>query len=281
MSLKFGGIGVLLAIHRVSTTTILLFFAVGPATAFLVWALSAGGRPVLQSGLPDKPLVLELVRYVKWFLLTFSLAAFVARLDIFLVSTWSSIRETGIYSAGQTFALVPQLVGTYLAIVLSPRVMPYWQHGQLGGFFRRMQVILFAGAGLIYVFAVIALPRLGPLLLPARFAAAQPVILVLLPGALAGLITFPLTITVVMFLRPRFLLVMDCVALPVVLLLYRWSIPAYGAVGAAWVTSGACVIKAAIAQFVAWSSVRPAKQPQAAVTPEVCTALVLEEGKLS
>ena len=86
----------------------------------------------------------------------------------------------------------------------------------------------------------------------ARFAAAQNAILVLLPGALAGLATFPVTMTFLMFVRPRFLFTVDCLATPVVCLLYAYAIPRYGALGAAWVTSGSCLTRALVAQVAAW-----------------------------
>jgi len=54
--------------------------------------------------------------------------------------------------------------------------------------------------------------------------------------------------------RPRFLFSMELLASPLLILLYYYTIPAYGAVGAAWVTSASRLIKAEIAQGVAWKS---------------------------
>ncbi len=277
MTLKFGGIGIFLLLDRVTPAVLVAFFAIGPGATALLWTMSRG-RVVLASAFPERKLLLELLHYVKWFLLTFSVAALVARIDVFLVSTWSSVHEAGIFSAGQTFAIIPQLIGTYLAVVLSPRVMPYMQQGVLMSFFRRFQTVMIASAILVYVAAALTLPQLGPWLLPAKFVAAQRVILFLLPGTLAGFVTFPLTITVVMFLRPQFLVAMDCIALPIALVLYHRYIPAYGAVGAACVTSAICVIKAATAQAVAWSSVRPAAEHSVA-TPVALEQICMEEGK--
>jgi len=49
---------------------------------------------------------------------------------------------------------------------------------------------------------------------------------------------------------------MDCIALPFMILLYRYAIREHGAVGAAWVTSVSFVLKALIAQIKAWQLAR-------------------------
>jgi hypothetical protein len=79
---------------------------------------------------------------------------------------------------------------------------------------------------------------------------------VLLPGALAALVSFPLTYTLLMFARPRFLFLMDACTAPILLIVYYWVVPAYGPVGAAFVTSASRVGKAGIAQAVAWWTVK-------------------------
>jgi O-antigen/teichoic acid export membrane protein len=251
MAMRYGGIAVLLVLGSVRPERVLFFYASGPLFAFLVWVTLM--RKKLGSA---APVSLDdfgaLARTVKWFALTFGLGALLSRLDIFLVSTWSSIGEAGIYGAAQTFALVPQLMGTYLALVYSPRLMPYLQSGRFADFFRKFQTVIIAACVAIFVLAVPALNVFGKLILPARFAAAQNAILVLLPGALAGLATFPVTMTFLMFVRPRFLFTVDCLAAPLVVLLYAYAIPRYGALGAAWVTSGSCMTRALVAQVAAW-----------------------------
>jgi hypothetical protein len=56
----------------------------------------------------------------------------------------------------------------------------------------------------------------------------------------------------VMFVRPKFLFIMDCISFPILVLLYFYAISRYGAVGAAWVTSAANMTRALIAQSMAW-----------------------------
>jgi O-antigen/teichoic acid export membrane protein len=251
MSLKYGGIAALLVFGSVQPERVLLFYAAGPLLAFFVWVIQA------RRNFKDAP-PLSLTEFrvltgtVQWFVLTFGLGALLSRLDIFMVSSLSSISQAGIFGAAQTFALVPQLVGAYLALIYSPRLIPYLHAGKLAVFFRQFQTILLAVCVLIFLLAVPTLNLFGKWVLPGRFIAAQPAILALLPGALAGLATFPVTVTILMFVRPRFLFMVDCIATPMVVLLYVCAIPRYGALGAAWVTSGSCVTRALIAQVTAW-----------------------------
>jgi O-antigen/teichoic acid export membrane protein len=251
MSLKYGGIAALLIFGAAQPERVLLFYAVGPLLAFFIWLIQArknlrGAPPLSLAGFRDLTLT------VKWFVLTFGLGALLSRLDIFMVSSLSSISQAGIFGAAQTFALVPQLIGSYLALIYSPRVIPYLQTGNFSDFFRQFQTNMFAVGILIFVLAVPSLNLFGKWILPGRFVAAQSAILVLLPGALAGLATFPVTVTLLMFVRPRFLFLVDCMAAPIVALLYMYVIPRYGALGAAWVTSSSCVTRAMIAQVTAW-----------------------------
>jgi hypothetical protein len=63
---------------------------------------------------------------------------------------------------------------------------------------------------------------------------------------------FPLTLPFLLFVRPRFFFVMDCLSLPILLTLYIFAIKHHGALGAAWVTAASKVIKGLLAQIVAW-----------------------------
>ena len=265
--LKFGGIALLLSLNRAAPARVLVWFGVGPAAAAGIWFVFLG-RHFLRVEAQWK-LAKELLVFIKWFLFIFSLAACISRLDVFLLAKWTSLSEVGIFSAGQTVAWVPQLLGAYLGIVVSPKVMPLWQERKLGSFFWRFQLGMLLTGTAIYIVAIYGMSSFRWLLPPA-FARSEAVIMALLPGALAGLITFPLTITLLMFLRPKFLFIMDCISLPLLLALYRYAIPQYGALGAAWVTSAANVVRAGVAQVVAWQCAR-----QNEVMPELALAPVI------
>ncbi|MGB8472936.1 MAG: hypothetical protein WCE61_02485 [Candidatus Acidiferrum sp.] len=268
LSMKYGGISLLLAFGSVKPGWVLFFFAAGPLAAFLTW-LALVSKKFRGVGRVRLEHFQSLFRTVKWFALTFGLGALLSRLDIFLVSTWSSISEAGIFGAAQVFALIPQMLGTYMAVVYSPRLMPYLRDGKFADFFRQFQTIMIAFCVVIFALAFPALKFFGTWVLPGRFVTAHSAILVLLPGALAGLATFPVTITFLMFVRPRFLFTLDCIVLPFVILSYAYAIPRYGAIGAAWVTSGSCVTRAAIAQLTAWRWLRRRPDMQRAALAEL------------
>jgi O-antigen/teichoic acid export membrane protein len=194
----------------------------------------------------------KLWKHVRLFLITFGLATLRSRLDIFLLSKWSTLSEVGIFSAGQVIAWVPVLVGTYLAVILTPRIMPLARDGKFNAFYRKFQPALLGACILGYLLSLFAIPLIGPMLLPSTFARSLPIISVLIPGAIAGLSSFPLTLNFLMFVRPKFLFTMDCISLPIVVLLFFCAIPRYGAIGAAWVTSAANMARALIAQMMAW-----------------------------
>jgi O-antigen/teichoic acid export membrane protein len=249
MLLKFGGIALLLRFGMATPGGVLIWFITGPAVVAAVWT-ALHGHSMLRTR-PSRGDTRDLLSYTRWFLVTFALAALISRMDLFLLARWGGLREAGIFAAGQAVAWIPQLVGTYLAIVIGPRVMPAWGEGRLLQLIRRFQLGLGATAVAGYVLAMIGLRWLGPLVFPAAFFRSRAVMQALLPGALAGFVTFPLVLTTLMFLRPRFLLLMDCLTLLPLVGLYFLIIPRFGAVGAAWVTTVANVTRATIAQVVA------------------------------
>jgi len=267
VAVKFGGIAAIIPLGWISVGRTLVMFALAPAAVFLGWAASYG-RPLLRTLAVKFSTAKELVSYVKWFLLTFALANVLVRMDVFLLTRWSGLRQVGVYSAGQVFAFIPQLLGVYLAVILSPRIMPYRESGQLAGFFRRYHRAAALAGIVIYIAARLGVQLLGPTLLPHAFVRSAHVIVILLPGAVAGFLLFPVAIPLLMFLRPKFLFTMDLIALPFLIVAYRQAIPAGGAEGAAWVTCTYACVKGVIAFGMAWycasqSGERPTTQPVA------------------
>jgi len=270
--LKFGGIAALLVLGSVSPGLALGLFVLGPASGMALFALLRGTSLFRVLPLRRAPLA-ELLSCVKWFLLTFCLSSVLARIDLFLLSSWGPIGEVGILSAAYALALGFELLGTYLAVVYSPKVMPLCRESRFGAFYRRFQSrLLLACLGLL-VGGVVGVSILGPVLLPPSFEPAGVTFLLLLPGALAAFATFPLTLAFVMFLRPRFIFALDCLSIPVLLAGYALVIPRHGAVGAAVVTSAGRLIKAVMTQIVAWRQTYQLEGPPGeggfvAATPE-------------
>ena len=79
-------------------------------------------------------------------------------------------------------------------------------------------------------------------LLPAAFRESADIFLILLAGNLVSFATFPVALPLVMFIRPRFMVLMDCIALPVLLALYSLAV-SQGAIGVAWVTTTSLIVR--------------------------------------
>jgi O-antigen/teichoic acid export membrane protein len=254
-ALKFGSIGLLLYFAKPSAVTILTLFAAAPILVTAI-VLVSGGKRLLRVPFSGSALA-ELFRHVKWFVAVSATGTLMSRLDVFMVSSVGGVGNAGIYSAAQTFSLVPQLIGSYIAVVFSPRIMPMLEAGTLRKLYQQVQSVLLAFAVLGFSVAVLLVPKISGVVFPASFLRAGPAIVVLLPAGLCALINFPLTILLLLFTRPRFLIALDCILLPVVFVAYRLVIPTYGVLGAAIVTTTATLLKTAVMQVSAWRMLRP------------------------
>jgi hypothetical protein len=151
-------------------------------------------------------------------------------------------------------------LGSYVSVLLSPRISPLLNERRFFAFFQTTQKWVLLGAFLFLTVGSIAAISLGPLVLPAAFRKSAEVALVMMPGAAAGLATFPLTLSFVMFYRPRFLFTLDCYSVPLLLLLHWYLVPPFGALGAAAVSSGANLARAALVQALAWRWARESEE---------------------
>ena len=257
--MRLGGISILLLAGTASPESLILFFLIGPLVA-LVFALKSFGRELDFRSAVRADVVWELLVVVGWFALTFGITSIVSRLDLFLLRTWSDLREVGIFSAGQTFAMLPEAVGGYIAIVLGPRVIPYCRDGRFPEFFQRFHVFIVLVCVALYASAFFGIEFIAPYLFSASFSRSSTIILILLPGGLTSLVCFPLTYTFLMFARPRFLFAVDCFFLPVLCIAFFLVVPRYGAIGAAWLSTVSRLTRAGIAWFAAWDSARSAEQ---------------------
>lgn len=251
VTLRIAGLAICAWLNALSPATVLLCYAAAPLVVTLAW-LALQGRKLFPS-LRARGEIFGLIgSNVSWLLITFGTASLLSRMDLFMVSRWSNLGEAGIYAGAQSVALVPQMLGLYLSVILGPKIMPLLAEKKFYGFFRNVQTALVALSAVCGLGFVLVWPFIGPLILPPHYARSSDVIRAMMPGAFAGLVTFPLTLSFLMYVRPRFLFSVDCVSLPLMIVFYYYSIRAYGAVGAAWTSTAAAVFRAAIAQFFAW-----------------------------
>jgi|GEM_PF-5368784 len=139
MAIKFGGVGLGIALLPVDPEHVLIFFALGPAVAFGGF-LVRYGRVFWQSLVRNGAAFKELLGYVKWYLITFAAGAIISRFDLIMLTSRAGIDEVGIFSGAHAYALIPEVFGTYLTVVLSPRIVPLCQQQKFFGFFRGVQL---------------------------------------------------------------------------------------------------------------------------------------------
>ncbi|MBL0156899.1 MAG: oligosaccharide flippase family protein [Bryobacterales bacterium] len=253
--MRMGGVGLLIALGQVSTGAVLVSFLFAPLLAFACWA-STAGREVVQNVRVDRPMMRLLFANLGWYLLTFGLSGAISRMDVFVLSQWTDLREVGIYSAGATLAIIPQILGSYLSVLFSPKITPLLNEGRFFNYFRRVQGGILALTALSYLVFRLTWPPAATYLLPASFVRSGDIVQALIPGALAGMATLPLTLSFILFVRPRFFFALDCVAVPFLLAGYYFGLKTSGVVGAAWVTTGVNLSRALIAQVLAWKWAR-------------------------
>jgi O-antigen/teichoic acid export membrane protein len=251
---RYGGSGVLIALQAVSPLRVLIIFALAPIV--LTAGLMAGPARKLLSVPLNLHAFTQVLGFVKTYVATTMVGSIATRMDLFFVSSLATVSEAGQFGAAQTLVLIPQLVGMYAGVVFGPRVMPMWKTGKLVAAYQRFQTAAIAGCVIVYLLAVTLAAPITRLVFPARFGAAAVLTVILLPVGLAGLMKFPWTVSVLLFSRPRFLLVLDILLLPLLAAAYMLVIPKYGAQGAAFITMSYALGKTATLQWLGWRTLK-------------------------
>ena len=268
--IKYGGVSALAFSHQVTLERVLLLYIAGPALAFLV-SLFLTPSILFFRGL-SWGLAREFAVLVSWFLITFGSAALAARADLFILSARTSVAEAGLFALASMVPLGAQLLGSYASVLLSPNISKLVEARQFYPFFKAAQSNVLKASAVFLILGSGAILFAGPLLLPEGYDEVARVALVMMPGATAGLATFPITLAFVMFHRPKFLFLLDCCTLPLILAVHWTLVPIYGAIGAAAISSGANVLRASLVQGLAWHW---ARQPhQVPLTPLSDTRVV-------
>jgi O-antigen/teichoic acid export membrane protein len=200
-------------------------------------------------------------------LATCGVGVLVARLDLLVLGAAGEPAELGLFGIASTVAMIPMLGGAYLAPALSPRIVPSCRDGHFAALFATTQKMLLAAAVTMFVVIALTVPMLVNAVLPASYAAAIPVVRVLLVSGLAGFVTFPLTLHFLLFFSPRTYVAMDLASFPLLLPVYVYAAREYGALGVAWVSAAANATKAAIAQVRANHLLHRVNDAAATVAP--------------
>lgn len=246
----------------------ILGFGAGPAGVLLMLALAAGASGLLAGLLArqsfgsgsasagmsrDRRLALgELLRLLRWYTPSIALGATIGRLDVLMLGLIAGATQLGLYGAALGVAQAPELIGAYLGIALSPYLVAQAQQGAARGLMLRLHGALLALA--FIGFAAMAMALASPLanLLPPAYAGTGPLLLLLLAGTLAGMVTTPLALPLVLLARRDFLLKVDCIAAPLAAMAYLLAIPAHGAIGAAMVAATTHLVRSGAVHLMAW-----------------------------
>lgn len=260
LAVKFGGCALLLLALQPHADTLMLAIALGPLVAVAAGSVRVAGHwrtalPMWRGRLP------QLLGFVKWYVPTIVVGTLMSKMDVYVLSARAGIDEVGLFAAAAAVAMIPELFGTYFAVVVAPRIMPAVQQGRFLAMYRRIQGgLLMVAVGCMAV-AWFALPPLLEMFFPPHFAAAAPVALVLLLGAFGGMLAYPVLVPYLLFQRPSFMLTLDGVLLLPTLAAFVWAVGEHGAMGAAWVTAATRILRTVIAHRFAVRSVKEAVPP--------------------
>lgn len=247
-AIKFAAVGIAIFLFP-SPILILTGQMMGPLLVAAI-LLNSKARPLLASSF-DPQAARQLWKQIRLYLTTTIVGSSVSRMDLFFVTAGAGAAQAGIFSAANTIALIPQLLGMYMSVVFTPRIMKMWHAGTFGATYRRFQAFLGLGCLSILAAAYLVFPAVAPWILPSSFEASTKVFLILLPAALCSMLTFPWTVPFLLFTRPRTMLALDLTFLPLLVFLYSWASSTHGAAGAAAVTTGFALVKTGFMQGLA------------------------------
>lgn len=258
VALKLGPAFALVAAGKATAAAVLACLAAGPALA-LALALPAVRPAILRPAVPRAD-ALPVARLVGWYFPTLALGATLARADILILGALMPGPGLGAYGAAAVAASVPGMLGLYLGVVLTPRVVPRAAEGTLRPVFARIQIALTAAALALGAGAAALLMSAAPAAIPPDYAEAPPIFAILLPGMLVAMTTSAMALPLVMVARKTFLLRLDLVVAPLAVAGWLLAIPAQGATGAAVVTLAVTLVRSLGVLAAAWAvTARPAR----------------------
>jgi len=144
----------------------------------------------------------ELLSYLKWMMPAMLLAAVNERLDVMLLYWLRGPDQAGLYGAVLTLALVPDILGGCLSLVLQPRIAAMHGGGEFIRILRRFMAVSVPLCTLGFLAATLLADPVIPLLLGPHYAPAVPAFRWLLGGTLFWLAVTPLPMTLLAVLAP-------------------------------------------------------------------------------
>jgi O-antigen/teichoic acid export membrane protein len=247
---KNGPILALILTDAATPGRILLCLAVGPALA------AVAALPLMRGLRLARPPFMAhfgaVGRLVFWYVPTLALGATLAQLDILMLGVMRPGAALGHYGAAAVAASLPGMLGMYLGVVLTPRVVSAAAAGTLRAPFLRIQAgLTVAALGLGGGAAALVASPLAARL-PPEYAASLPVFATLLPGMLVAMTSSAMALPLVLVARKTFLLRLDMIVAPLALLAYWAVIPVWGIIGAAAVTLTVTLVRSLAVLAAGW-----------------------------
>lgn len=250
VSLKLGPAFVLAFTQTGGVAGVLACLAAGPVVALGLVTLWIPDLRMLPR--MNRAAAAQMLRLVRWYGPTLALGATLARLDILVLSAVAPAETVGIYGAATVIASVPDMLGMYMGVVLTPTVLALARQGTLRPWFLRVQLALTALALAILGLAALGLALGGAALLPSGYAGTVPILALLLPGSVLAMTTSALSLSFVMVAREDWLLRVDAVVAPLALIGYLLVVPSHGALGAAAVAVSVTIARSLAVLGAAW-----------------------------
>jgi O-antigen/teichoic acid export membrane protein len=179
--------------------------------------------------------------------------ALVGKMDLFLIKLLGMpVEQTGLYAAAQNLSILPGIFGQAVSAVLLAGLTKAQLAGQTAIFQRTSQQSIQACLCLLPVVALVAgaAPGITALCFGPAFTPAAPFVSILMIGAVAQVF---IGILAAMLTAAGYMHWTMAIAGPLVFLTlggHVWSIPRWGALGAAWTTAGALMLGAAASYAV-------------------------------
>lgn len=173
-----------------SAEAFLAAHAVGSALAFVV-GFSMVPREYLRAPWPGRRDLREAAVHAGFMAAIVVLGTITGRADVPILASARSAEEAGHYAVALQVATLLTLLASYASVVMQPRVLQVAREGRVATLWRWNAVGAAAVSAVAAALALWILPSLIPCLFGARYAAAVPIVAVLLVGTCADLFFMP------------------------------------------------------------------------------------------
>ena len=209
----------------------------------------------------------RLWRMSRWLFLMNLCSMFFSRLEVYLLTAFSSVTQLGIFSAAFDLCGGFMLIEAAARNITLPELSRRAHSDDLGRLVGQCTLVLVGVSACLWLGGALVRPFLGAIL-GARYSHAAPIFLILVTARVAVLPIIPLTTLFFAAERTRSLALIGLIQLAVLVVAGWVLIPAYGAVGAAWtqllVTIAAVIscVALAVPMMVNWSAQTEQEEPK-------------------